>query len=96
MNFRIYSLCKRKIKYEESTLQQDFGQFCKESENEDESIFENVVFLNSLEIYEKEVNNFYEIITVMDSDTKLKSQFRPRTLKTGVVNYRPYWYYFLL
>ena len=71
-------------------IYEDFEQFCEESENEEKSIFENVVNLNSLEIDEKEVNNSYEIVTVTNSETKLESRFRPRTLKTGVVNYRPY------
>ena len=71
-------------------IYEDFDQLGEDLEHEDDSIFENVVFLNSLEIDEKEVNNSYELVTVIDSMSKLKSRFRPRTLKTGLVNYNSY------
>jgi hypothetical protein len=71
-------------------IYENFDHLGEDSEHEDDSIFENVVFLNNLEIDEKEVNNIYEIVTVFDSETKCKSRFSPRTLQNGVVNYRPY------
>ena len=65
-------------------IYEDFDDFSEELEREEENIFENVVFLNSLEIDEKDVNDNYEIVTVMNSKHVAKARkFRPRTLKTG-------------
>ena len=85
-NLRFYSLCKRKITYEESTLQQDF----KIDEDFDEYEFLsdcssgcNSGSLSGIQIHEDfsqfceesenedESMHVWEIVTVIDSDYKL-------------------------
>ena len=70
-------------------IYEDFDDFSEDLEREELNIFENVVFLNSLEIDEKDLNDNYEIVTVKNSKDVTKARkFRPRTLKTGSKNCR--------
>ena len=64
-------------------IYEDFDNLCDEMKMEKENIFENVIFLNSLEIDEKDLSNNYEIVTVKNTEDKSIGRFRPRTLKTG-------------
>ena len=71
-------------------IYEDFDQFYEESAEEDEYIFEDVVFLNSLEIYDEDVNDSYEVVAVRYGDDITRNRFRPRTLKTGFSSLRYY------
>ena len=64
-------------------IYEDFDQFYEETKEEDENIFENVVFLNSLEIYEEDIHDRYEVVAVRYGNDITRNRFRPRSLKTG-------------
>ena len=50
--------------------------------DEQEEIFENVIFLNSIELERLPSNDIYEMILHRNSNQEAKWKFKPRTLKS--------------
>ena len=51
---------------------------------EEEDIFENVIFLNSIELERLPSNDIYEMVLHRKSNQQPKWKFKPRTLKSRV------------